>query len=51
MTLETIMNIEALKTFLVVAEVKNFTKAAQQLLVVQSIRKFLKNRLKNWKKK
>lgn len=30
------MNIEALKTFIAVAELKNFTKAAQHLIVVQS---------------
>ena len=47
MTLETIMNIEALKTFLVVAEVKNFTKAAQQLFVVQST---ITNRIKELEK-
>ena len=41
------MNIEALKTFLVVAEVKNFTKAAQQLFVVQST---ITNRIKELEK-
>ena len=47
MTLETIMNIEALKTFLVVAEVKNITKAAQQLFLVQST---ITNRIKEMEK-
>ncbi|MDD5953496.1 MAG: LysR family transcriptional regulator [Oscillospiraceae bacterium] len=37
------MNIEALKTFIAVAELKNFTKAAQHLIVVQST---ITNRIK-----
>lgn len=38
------MNIDALKTFVAVAELKNFTKAAQHLIVVQST---VTNRIKD----